>query len=97
MAAQAQPQRSLLAAGGRVRRRKRINWAVQASWLLASGLAVGVLGIVTGSVFIRGVKALDLDLFTKTAATFGESGGGIAGTNFPSAAGDSAQSSGLIA
>jgi phosphate transport system permease protein len=78
MAAEAQPQPSLLAAGGRVRRRKRINWAVQASWLLASGLAVGVLGVVTASVFIRGVKALDLDLFTKTAATFGESGGGIA-------------------
>jgi phosphate transport system permease protein len=78
MAAQAQPQPSLLSAGGRVRRRKRINWAVQAGWLAASALAVGVLGIVTASVFIRGLKALNLDLFTKTAATFGESGGGIA-------------------
>jgi phosphate transport system permease protein len=70
--------RSLLAAGGRVRRRKRKNKAVEISWILASGLAVAVLGIVTASVFIRGLKALNLDLFTKTAATFGESGGGIA-------------------
>jgi phosphate transport system permease protein len=71
-------QPSLLSAGGRVKRRKRINWAVQACWLLASALAVGVLATVTISVFLRGLKALDLDLFTKTAATFGESGGGIA-------------------
>ncbi len=77
MAAEAS-HRSLLAAGGRVRRRKRKNKAVEISWILASGLAVAVLGIVTASVFIRGLKALNLDLFTKTAATFGESGGGIA-------------------
>jgi len=78
MAARAEPQPSLLSAGGRVRRRKRVNWAVQASWLLASGLAVGVLAIVTLSVCLRGLKALNWDLFTKTQATFGESGGGIA-------------------
>jgi phosphate transport system permease protein len=78
MAARAEPQPSLLSAGGRVRRRKRVNWAVQASWLLASGLAVGVLAVVTLSVFLRGLKALNWDLFTKTQATFGESGGGIA-------------------
>jgi phosphate transport system permease protein len=71
-------QPSLLAASGRVRRRKRVNKLVQASWLLASGLAVAVLGIVTASVFLRGIKALNLDLFTKTQVTFGESGGGIA-------------------
>jgi phosphate transport system permease protein len=72
------PQPSLLSAGGRVRRRKRKNKAVEISWLLAAGLAVLVLGIVTLNVFLKGLKALDLDLFTKTAATFGESGGGIA-------------------
>jgi phosphate transport system permease protein len=69
---------SLLSAGGRVKRRKRVNRAIERSWLLASGLAVGVLGIVTGSVLVRGIPALDLDLFTKTPATFGETGGGIA-------------------
>jgi phosphate transport system permease protein len=68
----------MLSASGRVRRRKRVNKVVQASWLLASGLAVAVLAIVTLSVFLRGLKALNLDLFTKTQATFGEGGGGIA-------------------
>jgi phosphate transport system permease protein len=77
MSAHAQ-QPSRLVASGRVRRRKRVNKLVQASWLLASGLAVAVLGIVTASVFLRGIKALNLDLFTKTQVTFGESGGGIA-------------------
>jgi phosphate transport system permease protein len=77
MSAHAQ-QPSRLAASGRVRRRKRVNRVVQASWLLASALAVGVLAIVTASVFLRGIKALNLDLFTKTQVTFGESGGGIA-------------------
>ncbi len=69
---------ALLSAGGRVKRRKRLNRAVEAGWLLAAGLAVVVLGIVTGSVFFRGVKALNLDLFTQTPVTFGETGGGIA-------------------
>ena len=67
-----------LSASGRVRRRKRINRAIEGSWLLASGLAVAVLGIVTGSVLVRGIPALNLDLFTKTPVTFGETGGGIA-------------------
>ena len=71
-------QQGLLSAGGRVRRRKRINRAVEAGWLLASAAAVAVLGIVTGSVLVRGIPALDLDLFTKTPVTFGETGGGIA-------------------
>jgi phosphate transport system permease protein len=67
-----------LSASGRVRRRKRINRAIEGTWLLASGLAVAVLGIVTGSVLVRGIPALNLDLFTKTPVTFGETGGGIA-------------------
>jgi phosphate transport system permease protein len=71
-------QQGLLSAGGRVRRRKRVNRAVEAGWLIASGSAVAVLGIVTGSVLVRGIPALDLDLFTKTPVTFGEQGGGIA-------------------
>jgi phosphate transport system permease protein len=71
-------QSSLLAAGGRVKRRKLVNRAAEASWLAAAGAAVGVLGIVTGSVLIKGISALNLDLFTKTPVTFGETGGGIA-------------------
>ncbi len=71
-------QPSLLAAGGRVRRRKRVNLAVQGAWLLASAIAVAVLAIVTISVLVKGIPALNGDLFTKTPVTFGESGGGIA-------------------
>jgi phosphate transport system permease protein len=71
-------QQRVLSAGGRVRRRKLVNRAVESSWLVASGLAVAVLGIVTISVLVRGIPALNLDLFTKTPVTFGETGGGIA-------------------
>jgi phosphate transport system permease protein len=71
-------QTSTLAASGRVRRRKRINFLVENIWLLASVLAVAVLATVTLSVLIKALPALDLDLFTKTPATFGEPGGGIA-------------------
>ena len=39
---------------------------------------MAVLGIVTATVFLKGIKALNLDLFTKTPVTFGETGGGIA-------------------
>jgi len=71
-------QTSTLAASGRVRRRKRINFLVESTWLLASVLAVAVLATVTLSVLIKALPALNLDLFTKTPATFGEPGGGIA-------------------
>jgi phosphate transport system permease protein len=69
---------SPLAAGGRVRRRKRVNRVVEATWLAASILAIAVLATVTLSVLVKAIPGLDLDLFTKTPATFGESGGGIA-------------------
>jgi phosphate transport system permease protein len=71
-------QPGLLSAGGRVRRRKRINRLVEAGWLVAALIAVAVLAIVTISVFLKGVRALNLDLFTKTPVTFGQTGGGIA-------------------
>jgi len=61
-----------------VKRRKRVDFAVQAGWVLASAIAVAVLAIVTGSVLVRGVPALNGDLFTRTPVTFGETGGGIA-------------------
>ena len=37
-----------------------------------------MLALVVGSVLIKALPALNLDLFTKNQATFGESGGGIA-------------------
>jgi phosphate transport system permease protein len=69
---------SPLAAGGRVRRRKRVNRLVEATWLAASILAIAALATVTLSVLVKAIPGLDLDLFTNTPATFGESGGGIA-------------------
>jgi len=72
------PTQPRLVAGGNVRRRKLVNRGVEGVWMLATTIAVAVLGIVTVSVLLRGIRALDLDLFTKTQATFGEPGGGIA-------------------
>jgi phosphate transport system permease protein len=69
---------SRLAAGGRVRRRKRLNRLVEGVWLASSVLAVAVLALVTLSVLVKALPGLDPDLFTKTPATFGEAGGGIA-------------------
>jgi phosphate transport system permease protein len=62
----------------RTRRRKLMNGLAQGSWVLASAAAVGVLVIVVVSVLLKGIPALNLDLLTKTQATFGEAGGGIA-------------------
>ena len=68
----------LLAASGHVRRRKAVNLGVESLCLVAAGIAVAALGIVVISVLIKGLPALDGDLFTKTPARFGEAGGGIA-------------------
>jgi phosphate transport system permease protein len=69
---------SRLVATGRVRRRKRKNRAVEAVAVLSSALAVGLLALVVLSVLFKALPALGPDLFTRTEATFGESGGGIA-------------------
>ena len=37
-----------------------------------------MLALVVISVFLRGIKALNLDFFTQSQVTFGETGGGIA-------------------
>jgi phosphate transport system permease protein len=63
---------------GRSRRRQRANRIAQAVSVFAAFLALGILALVVGSVFWRGIKALNLDLFTKSQVTFGETGGGIA-------------------
>ena len=46
--------------------------------MFAAFIAIGVLALVVISVFVRGIKALNLDFFTKSQVTFGETGGGIA-------------------
>lgn len=72
------PLRYSFAPSRRTKRRKAVNAAMQGIATLASLAAVAVLVIVTVSVAQRGIKALSWDFFTKTAATFGESGGGVA-------------------
>ncbi len=63
---------------GRSRRRQRVNRLAEGISVFAAFLAIGVLALVVISVFVRGVKALNLDFFTKSQVTFGETGGGIA-------------------
>ena len=75
MSANAHP---LVAGGANLPRRRRVNRVVELSATVAALLAVAVLLIVVGSVFLKGVGAINLDFFTKGPAAFGESGGGIA-------------------
>ena len=63
---------------GRTKRRKLVNRLMEALATLAALAAVAVLAIVIISVAKRGASALDWNFFTKTTATFGESGGGVA-------------------
>ena len=62
----------------RTRRRKGVNVLMQALATLAALAAVAVLALVIISVARRGASALSWDFFTKNAATFGQSGGGVA-------------------
>jgi phosphate transport system permease protein len=61
-----------------LQRRKRKNRAMELLALLASALAVGVLGLVVVSVLVKALPALNLDLFIKNQALFGQPGGGLA-------------------
>ena len=62
----------------RTRRRKLVSRVMEALATLAAVAAVAVLALVVASVAIRGASALDWNFFTKTAATFGQTGGGVA-------------------
>jgi len=66
-----------LSASGRSRRRLRINRLAEVGATVAALIAVAVLALVVGSVFLKGVGALNLDFFTKGPVLFG-AGGGIA-------------------
>ena len=63
---------------GRSRRRRRINWIWQSFSVGAAFFAIAILALVVISVLVRGIKALNLDFFTKSQVTFGQTGGGIA-------------------
>ncbi len=72
------PPTIALKVSGRSRRRKRINRVAEGISTLAAYSAIAVLAVVVISVLVRGVKALNIDFFTKNQVTFGETGGGIA-------------------
>jgi phosphate transport system permease protein len=68
------PQISLRATG-RVRRRKRINRAVEFFCTAAALAAVGILGLVVASVLVKAWPALSWHLFTRPPSLFGAQGG----------------------
>jgi phosphate transport system permease protein len=64
--------------GDNLRRRRAVSKAAEVLTLSATLIAVAVLVIVVGSVFLKGLSALNLDFFFKTPAVYGATGGGIA-------------------
>jgi phosphate transport system permease protein len=70
-------QHALLLDRGNLKRRNRFNKAVEVVSTIAAVIAVAVLVIVVGSVFLKGVGALSWHFLTTPTALFGESGGGI--------------------
>jgi phosphate transport system permease protein len=56
-------------------RRRRKQQLVSVLAVLSAAFAVFILALVLGSVLLKGLNALDLDFFTKSAALFGEKGG----------------------
>ncbi len=64
--------------GDNLRRRHAVSKAAEGLTLLATLIAVAVLVIVVGSVFLKGLSALNLDFFFNTPAVYGATGGGIA-------------------
>jgi phosphate transport system permease protein len=69
------PTNPLLAASHNLRRRRRVNRAMEISAWVAALLAVGVLALVITSVAIKGLGSINIDFLTKNTANFG--GGGI--------------------
>ena len=68
---------SSLKARGRSRRRLVTNRITELTATVAAFGAVVVLAVVVWAVLKRGIPALNIDLFTKVQATFGQAGGGI--------------------
>ena len=64
-----------LRASGRARRRLLVNRLMEASGTAAALIAVGVLGLVVGSVAVRAAPALNVHFFTRTPSLFGGQGG----------------------
>ncbi len=60
------------------RRRRLVDKLMTLLARVSAWLAVAVLAIVVGSVFAKGIGALNLDFITKNPVPFGQTGGGIA-------------------
>ena len=63
--------------GGRLRRRRLVNRAMEAVGTLAAALAVAVLVVVVVTVALRAAPAIGWDFFTQPPNLFGGPGGGI--------------------
>lgn len=70
-------QHVLLIDAGGLKRRRRVNRAVEIGSSVAALLAVAVLLVVIGSVLLKGIGALNLHFLTTPTALFNEPGGGI--------------------
>jgi phosphate transport system permease protein len=70
-------QHALLLDRGNLKRRKRFNRLVEGASTVATVLAVAVLVIVVGSVFLKGVGALSWHFLTTPSGLFGDTSGGI--------------------
>lgn len=71
-------QHALLLDRGNLKRRKRFNRLVESASTAATVIAVAVLAIVVGSVFLKGVGALSWHFLTTPSGLFGDTSGGIA-------------------
>jgi phosphate transport system permease protein len=70
-------QHALLLDRGNLKRRKRFNRLVEGASTVATVLAVAVLVVVVGSVFLKGVGALSWHFLTTPSGLFGDTSGGI--------------------
>jgi phosphate transport system permease protein len=68
---------ALLLDRGNLKRRNRVNRAVEVVSTVAALLAVAVLLIVVGSVVSKGIGALSIHFLTTPAGLFGDTSGGI--------------------
>jgi phosphate transport system permease protein len=73
---QGTPRQAFSFDSGNLRRRRRVNRVMEISAWTAAVFAVAVLLFLLGSVFVRGVGALNFDFLTKST-DFVETGGGI--------------------
>jgi len=64
--------------GDNLRRRRTRSKIAEIVTLLATLVAVAMLVVIVASVFLKGASALNWDFFTKNAAVYGATGGGIA-------------------